>query len=143
MEEKSPGELVTVADREAEAWLTPRLAALVPGSRVVGEEAVEADPSLLEGLEGGVAWLLDPVDGTSNFARGEARFAMMAALLRDGEALAAWMRLWPGEHFFAGFARSSEAWFDRRLVLSDKLRSARIALTAYGSHHSPRDSPAN
>ncbi len=62
-------------DREAEAWLTPRLAALVPGSRVVGEEAVEADPSLLEGLEGGVAWLLDPVDGTSNFARGEARSA--------------------------------------------------------------------
>jgi len=91
VEEKSPGELVTVADREAEAWLTPRLAALVPGSRVVGEEAVEADPSLLEGLEGGVAWLLDPVDGTSNFARGEARFAMMAALLRDGEALAAWI----------------------------------------------------
>lgn len=91
VEEKSPGEVVTVADRETEAWLTPRLGALVPGSRVVGEEAVEADPRLLEGLDRGLAWLVDPVDGTANFASGSPRFAVMAALLRDGDALAAWI----------------------------------------------------
>ena len=33
-----PGDLVTVADREAEDWLTPKLKELLPGSRVVGEE---------------------------------------------------------------------------------------------------------
>ncbi|MCC6387890.1 MAG: inositol monophosphatase [Dehalococcoidia bacterium] len=91
VEEKSPGEIVTIADREAEAWLTPRLAALVPGSRVVGEEAVETDPRLLDGIERGLAWLVDPVDGTANFVDGSPRFAVMAALLRDGDALAAWI----------------------------------------------------
>jgi fructose-1,6-bisphosphatase/inositol monophosphatase family enzyme len=60
------------------------VAALVPGSRVVGEEAVEADPSLLEGLEGGVAWLLDPVDGTSNFARGGGTLSIAAAAPNEG-----------------------------------------------------------
>ena len=42
IEEKSPGELVTVVDREVEALLAPALAALAPGSRVVGEEACAA-----------------------------------------------------------------------------------------------------
>ena len=39
IEEKAPGEIVTTADRLAEAMMTPRLRALIPGSRVVGEEA--------------------------------------------------------------------------------------------------------
>ncbi|MFN8506116.1 MAG: inositol monophosphatase family protein [Dehalococcoidia bacterium] len=91
VEEKSPGEVVTIADREAEAWLAPRLAALVPGSRVVGEEAAEADPRILDRLDRGLAWLVDPVDGTANFVGGSPRFAVMAALLRDGDALAAWI----------------------------------------------------
>ena len=38
-EEKAAGEDVTIADRESEAFLTEKLAALVPGSKVVGEEA--------------------------------------------------------------------------------------------------------
>ena len=82
--EKSPGELVTAADRTAEAFLTPALAALVPGSRVAGEEAVAADATLLHGLDRGLVWVLDPLDGTANFARGVEPFAVMACLLRDG-----------------------------------------------------------
>lgn len=82
--EKSPGEVVTAADHAAEAFLTPALAALVPGSRVVGEEAAAADPALLRGLDHGAVWVLDPLDGTANFARGAAPFAVMACLLRDG-----------------------------------------------------------
>jgi len=41
--EKAPDELVTVADRDAEALITPRLLDVLPGSRVVGEEACAAD----------------------------------------------------------------------------------------------------
>ena len=48
VEEKTPGEVVTVADRKAEQIISPRLATLLPGSRVVGEEAVATDPSLLQ-----------------------------------------------------------------------------------------------
>lgn len=89
--EKTPGETVTIADQEAELAITPQLEALIPGSRVVGEEAVNAAPALLEGLGEGLVWLLDPVDGTSNFVRGSASFAVMAALMRDGVAVASWI----------------------------------------------------
>src|SRR5687768_6886571 len=51
--EKSAGDLVTIADLEAERAISPRLAALLPGSRVVGEEACAANPALLHGLEEG------------------------------------------------------------------------------------------
>ncbi len=69
IEEKSPGEVVTIADREAEAMITTRLQAMLPGVPVVGEEAVAADPSLIEAITTGpCVWLVDPLDGTANFA---------------------------------------------------------------------------
>ncbi len=83
--EKSPGDLVTVADREAEMLLSARLAALLPGSLVVGEEAVAADPSVLARMsDDGPVWVIDPIDGTGNFAAGREPFGMMVALMRGG-----------------------------------------------------------
>ncbi len=90
--EKSPGDLVTVADLETEFALTPLLRDLIPGSLVVGEEATAADPSLLRNLEGeGHAWLIDPVDGTANFAAGLPLFAVMVAYAVHGEIVASWI----------------------------------------------------
>ncbi len=84
--EKSPGDLVTIVDQEAEAALTPRLAGLLHGSLVVGEEAVAADHLVLERIgDPGPVWVIDPIDGTGNFAAGREPFAMMVALLRKGE----------------------------------------------------------
>ena len=91
VEEKSPGDLVTVADREAEVALAEGLLPLVPGSRVVGEEGVAADAGLLEGLDSGTAWIVDPIDGTGNFAAGRAPFGVMVALCVDGEVRAGWL----------------------------------------------------
>ncbi len=91
IEEKSAGELVTQADREAEAILTPILQALVPGSRVVGEEAAAAHPEILHGLDDGLVWLVDPVDGTSNFVSGEGPFGVMVGLLERGQTSACWI----------------------------------------------------
>jgi len=90
--EKGPGDLVTVADEATERRLEAALSGLLPGSTVVGEEAVAADPSLLARLDGaGFAWIIDPVDGTANFAAGIALFAVMVALVRDGATIAAWI----------------------------------------------------
>ncbi len=90
--QKAPGDLVTVADQESERALTEGLTALLPGSTVVGEEAVAADPSVLERVgEQGAVWIVDPVDGTNNFAAGKSPFAVMVALLRDGEPAASWI----------------------------------------------------
>ncbi|WP_433793235.1 inositol monophosphatase family protein [Actinoplanes sp. CA-252034] len=90
--QKSPGDLVTIADQESERALTRGLTALLPGSVVVGEEAVAADPAVRDRLAGsGSVWVVDPVDGTNNFASGRTPFCVMVALVRDGETAAAWI----------------------------------------------------
>ncbi|MFD6951659.1 inositol monophosphatase [Nocardiopsis sp. TSRI0078] len=89
--EKSPGEIVTVADREAEELISDRLRAIVDAP-VVGEEAASADPALVRALrEEPTAWLVDPLDGTRNFVNGRTEYAVMAALVRGGETVAAWI----------------------------------------------------
>lgn len=90
--EKAPGDLVTVADREAERMISAGLRALLPASAVVGEEAVAGRPALLGHLtDAGPVWLVDPVDGTGNFAAGRPPFAVMVALLRGGDPVAGWI----------------------------------------------------
>jgi len=91
IEEKAPGDLVTIADRESEARLTEGLARLLPGSSVIGEEAVSADAGVREGVGRGAAWIVDPLDGTGNFAAGRTPFAIMVALTQDGETEAGWI----------------------------------------------------
>ena len=90
-EEKAPGDWVTIADRESEERLHAGLAALDPGALIIGEEACAADPALLGKLPGARAWLIDPIDGTGNFAAGRAPFGIMIALVEDGLAVAGWM----------------------------------------------------
>lgn len=90
-EEKSPGEWVTDVDRGVEEALAPALRSLAPGSRVVGEEAVHLNPSLLDDLDDGWTWLVDPLDGTRNFIEGREEFGMMIALLRNGEPVVSWI----------------------------------------------------
>ncbi|MCR9255983.1 MAG: inositol monophosphatase [Alphaproteobacteria bacterium] len=90
--EKGPNDLVTVADEEAEAFLTPRLENLIPGSLVVGEEAASADSGLLDRYAGDdLVWTIDPVDGTANFAKGSPKFCMMVALSRGAELIGGWI----------------------------------------------------
>ena len=90
--EKSTGELVTVADVAVEQALSRRLGDLLPGSLVVGEEAVASEPDLISRLEETApVWTIDPIDGTANFAAGKPVFAVMVALVRGGETLAAWI----------------------------------------------------
>jgi len=91
VEEKAPGELVTVADREAEQLLSEALLELLPGSRVVGEEQTAKQPGLLKLLEQGDVWLVDPLDGTANFVEGRPCFAVMVALLSAGQTVGAWL----------------------------------------------------
>lgn len=90
--EKDGGELVTVADIETEKWLTARLPDLLPGSVVVGEEAVFADKQVFDRLAGDdPVWVIDPIDGTWNFAHGRSVFAVMISLVHRGEVIGGWI----------------------------------------------------
>ncbi|MFJ3303947.1 inositol monophosphatase family protein [Streptomyces sp. NPDC086549] len=90
-QKSGPHDLVTDADRLAEEYLTGALGALLPGSVVVGEEAVHADPATYEAIRGDApVWIVDPVDGTRQFVRGEEGFCTLVALAHRGVVLASW-----------------------------------------------------
>jgi fructose-1,6-bisphosphatase/inositol monophosphatase family enzyme len=90
-EKSGPHDLVTVADQGAEKHLTAALTALLPGSAVVGEEAVHADPAVYDALRGDApVWIVDPIDGTRQFVRGEVDFCMLVALAVAGDVVAGW-----------------------------------------------------
>ena len=81
-----PADLVTLADTEAEAQITAAIREAWPEATVSGEEAVAADPSARAAM--GTAdpcVIIDPVDGTWNFAKGLSVFGVLLAVLRRGE----------------------------------------------------------
>jgi fructose-1,6-bisphosphatase/inositol monophosphatase family enzyme len=85
----NPTDLVTEADTEAEWFIKREVEKRWPGTLVVGEESVAADPDLLGRLaDADVAITVDPVDGTANFAAGLPLFAVMAAVVVKGETVA-------------------------------------------------------
>ncbi|MCQ8241456.1 inositol monophosphatase family protein [Rhizosaccharibacter radicis] len=85
-----PCDLVTVADEAAETVISEGLRRLHPGAAVVGEEAASADRSLLERLvDADLAFTVDPIDGTSNFAAGVPMFGVMVSALVRGEVVGA------------------------------------------------------
>ncbi len=89
--DKATDDVVTVADHEAEAILCEKLAAVLPEAALVGEEAAHADPTVLGQLSGPLTWIVDPLDGTNNFAAGKSPFGVLVALAQDGVAIAGWI----------------------------------------------------
>ena len=74
---KGDQDYLTEADAEVERLITTRIAAAFPADSVLGEEG--------GGLVGASAWIIDPIDGTANFARGNPHFCISIAYIRDGE----------------------------------------------------------
>jgi fructose-1,6-bisphosphatase/inositol monophosphatase family enzyme len=86
------GDLVTAADLEAENRIREGLLRLLPDSIVIGEEGCFKTPEILDKLNGDdPVWVVDPVDGTRNFARGKPCFAVMVALIEHGETRLGWI----------------------------------------------------
>lgn len=88
---KAADDLVTIADRESEEILAERLSHLLPEAAIVGEEAAHADPGVLDRLGDALCWIIDPVDGTNNFAAGKPPFGVLVALAQGGETIGGWI----------------------------------------------------
>lgn len=103
IDEKSPGDLVTVADREAEELITRALLEAYPDAVVLGEEAFAGEPDLLPRFRAARhAFTVDPVDGTKNFVHGSPDHAVMVAEVIEGETVRGW--IWQPEHEVAWVA---------------------------------------
>jgi fructose-1,6-bisphosphatase/inositol monophosphatase family enzyme len=97
VEEKNPGDLVTVADHESEELITQALQAAYPDALILGEEAMAADPSLVERYAAAEhAFTVDPVDGTKNFVHGSPDHAVMVGEVLRGEIVRGW--IWQPQH---------------------------------------------
>ena len=79
IEEKATDDVVTIADKQAEEMLSEGLSRLIPGLPIVGEEAAHADPSVLDRLSSS-CWIVDPIDGTNNYASGKPPFGIIIAI---------------------------------------------------------------
>ena len=90
IEDKGGNDPVTIADRESEAILSEGLSRIIPGLAIVGEEAAHADPTVLERLSGD-CWIVDPIDGTRNFAAGKPPFGILIAMASGSEAHTGWI----------------------------------------------------
>src|SRR5579871_533796 len=78
---KPDGSIVTPADKAAERFIRERLSALLPSAGITGEELGAS----LEGEAG--LWLIDPIDGTSNYAFGSPSWGVSIGLVRGEEPL--------------------------------------------------------
>ncbi|MEV1066337.1 inositol monophosphatase family protein [Streptomyces sp. NPDC050263] len=132
-QKSGPHDLVTDADRGAELFLTNALAALLPGSVVVGEEAVDADPATYEAIQGDApVWIVDPVDGTRQFVHGDDGFCTLVALVRHGVLLASWTYA-PARDQLATAVRGGGAFLDGERLFAGPPEPGR-GLTVATSH---------
>ncbi|HVV78969.1 MAG TPA: inositol monophosphatase family protein [Pseudolabrys sp.] len=80
---KGPGNYVSAADKRAEETLYAELAKARPGYGFIGEEGGRR-----EGADKTHTWIVDPLDGTTNFLHGVPHFAISIALEREGALIA-------------------------------------------------------
>lgn len=80
---KGPMDLVTEVDRAAELLIVERIQELFPRHGVLGEEG-----SAIEARDSPYCWVIDPLDGTTNYAHGLPGFAVSIGLECDGEVVA-------------------------------------------------------
>ncbi|HEV2298532.1 MAG TPA: inositol monophosphatase family protein [Candidatus Acidoferrales bacterium] len=81
---KGEVDIVTEADRKSEALVVGRLRSHFPGHAILGEEGGAVGTTAAK-----YQWLVDPLDGTTNFAHGFPVFAVSIGLLENGEPLVA------------------------------------------------------
>jgi myo-inositol-1(or 4)-monophosphatase len=109
---KGSRDFVTEVDRTAERMISDVLVAAEPGSRIVGEELSP------EVVRDGLVWIVDPLDGTTNFLHGFPAYAVSIAAAVDGELEAAVVVQVPRQEVYTA-ARGAGAWQgDRRLTVS-------------------------
>jgi myo-inositol-1(or 4)-monophosphatase len=109
---KGSRDFVTEVDRTAEAIVAEVLLAAEPGSRIVGEEL---SPEL---TTGGLVWIVDPLDGTTNFLHGFPAYAVSVAAAVDGVLQAGVVIQVPRNETYFASLRGGAWQDDRRLTVS-------------------------
>lgn len=122
---KGGRDFVTGVDRTAESLVAEVLLAAEPGSRIVGEELSP------EVVTEGLVWIVDPLDGTTNFLHGFPSYAVSIAAAVDGVLQAGVVVHVPrNEVYFA--SRGGGAWQDDRRLAVSAIEDPEFALIGTG-----------
>ncbi|QLP97420.1 MAG: inositol monophosphatase [Rhodoblastus sp.] len=126
---KGPGDFVSAADRKAEKTLFEELSKARPGYGFVMEES-----GVVEGSDKSHRWIVDPLDGTTNFLHAIPVFAISIGLERDGQIVAGLIYNPATEDMYVA-EKGQGAWNnDRRLRVSAR-RDMAMALIGCGVPH--------
>jgi len=126
---KGPGNFVTAADRKAEEILLQELTKARPGYGFLGEEGGRH-----EGADKTHTWIVDPLDGTTNFLHGIPQFSISIALERDGIIVAGLVYNPANDEFFTSERGQGAFLNDKRLRVAGRQRLG-DALIACGLPH--------
>ena len=133
---KGPRNFVTAADRRAEEIVCEELAKARPGYGFLGEEG-----GAREGADKSHRWIVDPLDGTTNFLHGIPQFAISIALERDGLIVAALTYNPANEEMFLAERGKGAYLNDQRIRVAARQKMS-DAVVACGLPHYGRDLPA-
>ena len=122
--EKEPGSPVTATDLAVDAFLKRELSALLPAAGWLSEETADAPAR----LEGGLIWLVDPIDGTRDYMRGRKGWAVSVALVNNSRPLFGMLAAPARGEFWHGEAGQGSWRNGERLVASARkaLPGARV-----------------
>jgi myo-inositol-1(or 4)-monophosphatase len=123
--EKGRADFVTEVDRESERLIAETLGRLCPGGTIIGEE-LSPGP-----LPSGLVWVVDPLDGTTNFLHRFPYYAVSIGALVDGEPVAAVVQhVPPGIRYHA--VKGGGAWQGETPLRVSGVRDPRHALIGTG-----------
>jgi myo-inositol-1(or 4)-monophosphatase len=132
---KGPGDFVSQADRKAEKIIRDELLKARPTYGFLGEESEE-----IKGTDGAHRWIVDPLDGTTNFLHGIPFFAISIALERNGEIVGAVVfnpamdELYTAEKGGGAFLNDRRLRVASRRVLSDAVIACGVPHLGRGNH---------
>jgi myo-inositol-1(or 4)-monophosphatase len=126
----TPTDLVTATDRASEAQIIRTLLEARPQDGILAEESNERAGTT------GVRWVIDPLDGTTNFVYGVPSFAVSVAAELDGRAMAAAVHDVPRARTYSA-ARDGGAFLDGRPIATTSKADLATALIATGFGYSP------
>jgi len=137
---KAPGDRVSIADTETEKLLIRELSGFFPAAVIGGEESIATNPNLSGKITtADHAFLIDPIDGTNNFIKGDPRFAVMLTELRRGEVVAAWIYL-PVDDKMVVAEKGAGAYLNgRQLTISTKVKEPDKLIGAAHINRFPAD----
>ena len=137
VEQKGKNDWVSEADRDVERTVIAELRRRFPGAAFLGEENAKETPN-----PGQLLWVIDPIDGTTNFLRGMPLFAVSLAAVVDGEPLVGVIRLpLQGETFAA--ARGVPTTLNGALVSPSKVSKLDESVVALGSSRKSEPGPVS